>query len=222
MAPAPETARDRASRQEERRCWQREFEGVALVHQERLYHLALGLCRNRPDAEDLVQETLLRAFRRFDRFTPGTNCLAWLTTILRNIFINEVTRRRRVILVADEDALEEHAAANWERGGQAAGSPEDEYLDHRCLLEALDRLPLRYREVIFLAAVEGLSYREIALRCEVPIGAVMSRVFRARRRLLKALTFERKSPGSSGLRRRTRSGAVVGVRGRECALAAAG
>ncbi|MDR7523777.1 MAG: sigma-70 family RNA polymerase sigma factor, partial [Armatimonadota bacterium] len=154
MAPAPE-ARDRAGRPEGLLCWRREFEEVALVHQERLYQLALGLCRNRPDAEDLVQETLFRAFRRFDQFAPGTNCLAWLVTILRSIFINQVTRRGRVVLVADAGVLEE-AAARWERGGPAAASPEDEFLrsgiDDRCLLAALARLPWRHREAIRLAA----------------------------------------------------------------------
>jgi RNA polymerase sigma-70 factor (ECF subfamily) len=183
-------ARDRAGRPASLRG-RREFEQVALVHQARLYHLALALCRNRPDAEDLVQETLFRAFRRFDRFMPGTNCLAWLATILRNLFINQVTRHRGVIVVGDESALEKHAVANWTRGGPAAPSPEDEFLgsviDDRRLLAGLVRLSRAQREVIFLAAVEGLSYGEIALRARVPIGTVMSRLFRARRRLLKAL-----------------------------------
>jgi RNA polymerase sigma-70 factor (ECF subfamily) len=207
---APYTAWQCASRAEEPRTWQREFEEVALVHRERLYRLALGLCRNRTDAEDLVQEALLRAFRRFDRFTPGTNCLAWLATILRNIFINQVTRQGRLVLLGDDDALE-RAVADWESGPKTP-TPEKEFLRHviddRRLAEALERLPRRLREVLLLADVEELSYREIAQRCELPIGTVMSRLFRARRHIRKALTFEPAAARSDGGRRRMRKGSA--------------
>lgn len=139
-AAAPETARPRTSRPEGPRNWQREFEEVVLVHLERLYRLALGLCGNRTDAEDLVQETLLRAFWRFDRFTPGTNCPAWLATILRNVFISQTTRQRRVVLIEDEDTLQ-RAVARW-ADGPTTPTPEEEFLggaiDDRRLAEALD------------------------------------------------------------------------------------
>jgi RNA polymerase sigma-70 factor (ECF subfamily) len=219
-----ETARHRASRPEEPRSWQREFEEVALVHRERLYRLALGLCRNRLDAEDLVQETLLRAFRCFDQFTPGTHCLAWLATILRNIFLNQVTRQGTVVLVEDEDALE-RAAAN-SGTGPTAPTPEEEFLrrtiSDKRLAQAVDRLPQRFREVLLLAATEGLSNREIAQRCELPIGTVMSRTFRARRLLRKSLTFWAGSPRSNGSRHRIRNGAAAGTPVRESGRGARG
>lgn len=222
-AAASSTACHRASRAKEPRAWQREFEAVALVHRERLYRLALGICRNRTDAEDLVQEAFLRAFRRFDRFTPGTNCLAWLATILRNIFINQVTRQGRVVLLGDEGAME-HALT---RRQNVVPTPDEEFLrsviDDKRLAKALDRLPREFREVLLLADVEGLSYREIAQRCELPIGTVMSRLFRARRHLRKALTFGPAPGVSDGQRgRMQRGGASVSTPDREFAEAARG
>jgi RNA polymerase sigma-70 factor (ECF subfamily) len=178
------------------RAWRREFEEVALVHRERLYRLALRLCRNGTDAEDLVQEALLRAFRCFDRFTRGTNCLAWLATILRNTFINHVTRDRRMVPLGDEAAIERALAAR--DSGRRAPTPEEEFFGHviddRRLAAALDGLPWRFREVLFLADVDGLAYREIAQRCELPVGTVMSRLFRARRRLRRALQGRGETP----------------------------
>lgn len=222
-AAASSMARHHVSLAEEPRAWRREFEEVALVHRERLYRFALGLCRNRTDAEDLVQEALLRAFRRFDRFTPGTNCLAWLATILRNIFINQAIRQRRIVLLGDEGAME-HVVARREN---IVPTPEEEFLrsviDDRGLAEALERLPWRFREVLLLVAIDGLSYRETAELCELPIGTVMSRLFRARRLLRKALTFGLAPAGSDGRRRRMRhSSAGAGASGREFAGAAHG
>ncbi|HLC20840.1 MAG TPA: sigma-70 family RNA polymerase sigma factor, partial [Candidatus Methylomirabilis sp.] len=92
------------------REWREEFEEVALVHLDRLYHMALRLCQNRTEAEDLVQETYLRAFRHFDQFDPGTNCRAWLFAILRNTFLNRVKRQGREILEPDEGELERGGA----------------------------------------------------------------------------------------------------------------
>lgn len=222
MATAPATAHPRVRGPEQPRGWQREFEDVVLVHRDRLYRVALRLCRNRTDAEDLVQESLLRAFRRFDRFTPGTNCLAWLATILRNIFINQVTREGRAVLLDDEGAME-HALAPREN---IVPTPEEALLqrtiDDRPLAEAVDRLPPRFREVLLLADVEGLSHREIAQRCELPIGTVMSRAFRARRLLRKALTFGPVPAGSDQRRQRIRNSAAVSARDREFAGAARG
>ncbi|MBI2219405.1 MAG: sigma-70 family RNA polymerase sigma factor [Candidatus Rokubacteria bacterium] len=219
------TARPRVGALEAPRGWQREFEEVVLVHRERLHRLALRLCRNWTDAEDLVQETLLRAFRRFDGFTPGTNCPAWLAAILRNIFINQVTRQRRAVLLEDEDTLE-RAAARWERVGPTTLTPEDELLrrviDDTRLVEALDRLPREFREVLLLAEVEGLTHREIAQMCELPIGTVMSRAFRARRLVRKALAFGPVPAGSKGGRRRMRHRAAVGTPDREFAGVARG
>jgi len=168
---------------------EREFEAVALVHRARLYRTALGLCRNPTEAEDLVQETYLRAYRRFDSFVPGTNCLAWLRTILRNVFINHVTRGGREVPAGDACAVERGDAS--EAFAAPPATPDEEFflqvLDNRELARALDALPPSFRTVVRLADVEGCSYREIAERCELPVGTVMSRLFRARRRLRRAL-----------------------------------
>lgn len=168
---------------------EREFEAVALVHRARLYRAALGLCRNLTEADDLVQETYLRAFRRFDSFVLGTNCLAWLRTILRNVFINHVTRGRREVPAGDACAVERGGASDAFAAPPA--TPEEEFflraLDDQELARALDALPLSFRAVVLLADVEGRSYREIADLCELPVGTVMSRLFRARRRLRRAL-----------------------------------
>ncbi|OGL14956.1 MAG: hypothetical protein A3F92_01020 [Candidatus Rokubacteria bacterium RIFCSPLOWO2_12_FULL_71_22] len=209
-------------RTDEPRSWQREFEHVVLVHRGRLYRQALSLCRNRTDAEDLVQETLLRAFRRFDQFTAGSNCVAWLATILRNIFLNQVTRQGSVDLLDGEDALE-RAVANW--GSRSATPTPEEVLlgrviDDQRLARALDRLPRRFREVLLLADVEELSYREIAQSCELPIGTVMSRLFRARRLLRTA--FGLAPAGSAGGRRRMPNAAVAHPLRREVSAAARG
>lgn len=167
----------------------REFEEVALVHLDALYRSALWLTRNRAEAEDLVQEACLRGFRNFHRFNPGTNCRAWLLTILRNIFLN---RRRR----AEREVLEEDAAV-WESSPESAtlptsasDNPEEELLQtllHGDVDRALRGLPLAFREAVVLADLEGLSYKEVAQVLGCPIGTVMSRLSRGRHLLRQAL-----------------------------------
>jgi RNA polymerase sigma-70 factor (ECF subfamily) len=166
-----------------------DFEEQALVHLDRVYHFALRLTRNRPDAEDLVQETYLRAFRHFDRFDPGTNCRAWLFAILRNAFVNRVRRQGRELPGLDEALLERLEGGRAEAPG-GIESPEDLALTRVAAshaLAALDGLPLPFRETVALADVEGCSYREIARICGIPIGTVMSRLSRGRRLLRAAL-----------------------------------
>jgi RNA polymerase sigma-70 factor (ECF subfamily) len=167
----------------------REFEEVALVHLDALYRSALWLTQNRAEAEDLVQEACLRAFRNFHRFNPGTNCRAWLLTILRNIFLN---RRRR----AEREVLEEDAVV-WESSPESAtllasgsDNPEEELLQtllHGDVDRALRGLPLAFREAVVLADLEGLSYKEVAQVLGCPIGTVMSRLSRGRHLLRQAL-----------------------------------
>lgn len=167
----------------------REFEEVALVHLDALYRSALWLTQNRAEAEDLVQEACLRGFRNFHRFNPGTNCRAWLLTILRNIFLN---RRRR----AEREVLEEDAAV-WESSPESAtlptsasDNPEEELLQtllHGDVDRALRGLPLAFREAVVLADLEGLSYKEVAQVLGCPIGTVMSRLSRGRHLLRQAL-----------------------------------
>src|SRR5215472_18201919 len=133
-----------------------EFEQVALVHLDALYHVALRLTRNRAEAEDVVQETCLRAFRSFDRFNPGTNCRAWLFAILRNVFLNRVRTRGREVLEAEMEGLDQvEAAADTHVGG----SPEEQLLQtvlHGDVDRALAALPLAFREAVMLVDIEGL------------------------------------------------------------------
>jgi RNA polymerase sigma-70 factor, ECF subfamily len=165
-----------------------EFEQVALVHLDALYRAALRLTRNRAEAEDVVQETCLRAFRSFDRFNPGTNCRAWLFTIQRNVFLNRLRSHGREVLEAEMSGLEAAEAATEARLG--AGNPEEEFLQtvlHGDIDRALKTLPLRFREAVVLVDLEGLSYREVAEVLGCPIGTVMSRLSRGRALLRQAL-----------------------------------
>ena len=131
-----------------------EFEERALVHLDALYRTALRLARNRAEAEDLVQDTCLRAFKNFHQFTPGTNHRAWLFTILRRVFLNGVRRRGRELL--EEDAALESASASATAPG--GNSPEVEFF-HRVLPADVDRalrsLPVVFREAVTLVDLEG-------------------------------------------------------------------
>jgi RNA polymerase sigma-70 factor (ECF subfamily) len=167
----------------------REFEETALVYLESLYNAALRLTQNRAEAEDVVQETFLRAFRGFAGFTPGTNCRAWLFTILRNVFLNRCRTEGREI-------PEEHAETLDATGGGPPGpgwrieNPEEEFFQsvlHGDVERALKALPLPFREAVVLADLEGLSYREIAEVLGCPIGTVMSRLSRGRSLLRRGL-----------------------------------
>jgi RNA polymerase sigma-70 factor (ECF subfamily) len=165
----------------------REFEEVALVHLDALYQTALRLTGSRAEADDVVQETYLRAYRSFDRFNPGTNCRAWLFTILRNAFLNRLRAGRREVLEADMDERE----ATQSRTAAMESSPEETFFQtvlHGDVDRALKALPLVFREAIILADIEGLSYREVADVVGCPIGTVMSRLSRGRRLLRGALT----------------------------------
>ena len=166
-----------------------EFEGVALVHLDLLYRAALRLTHNRAEAEDLVQETWLRALRHFDQFDPGSNCLAWLLTILRNAFLNRVRREGREILESDMAATEA-GAARLEEASVARSSPEEDFFQtvlHGDVDRALKTLSLPFRLVVTLVDLEGLAYKEVAQVLDCPIGTVMSRLSRARQLLRKEL-----------------------------------
>ena len=170
-----------------------EFEEVALPHLDALFSLALTLTRHRKDAEDLVQETYLRAFRFFDSYRAGTNIRAWLFRILRNTFINRY--RSQKIRTADvefgrkkatyENMIEEHFL-----GRDQPPSPEDIVLGQTLdgeLQEALDQLSEEYRLVVLMALLEEMSYKEIASALSIPLGTVMSRLHRGRKMLQASL-----------------------------------
>ena len=164
-----------------------EFELVALVHLDALYHVALRLTRNRAEAEDIVQEAFLRAFRSFHRFNPGTNCRAWLFTILRNVFLNRVRTQGREVLEGEMGGLDQ---AEMMADARVEASPDERLLQtvlHGDVDRALTALPLAFREAVMLVDIEGLTYREVADIIGCPIGTVMSRLSRGRTLLRRAL-----------------------------------
>lgn len=169
------------------------LEAEALAQIDALYRTALRLTRNPADAEDLVQEAYLRAFRALDRFQAGTNLRAWLFKILTNAFINEYRRRSRQPRSTSLDDTEEYYVFNHliDSGIQPhAVSPEEEVLRRipdASVVHALESLAPEFRQVVLLADVEGFAYREIAEILDIPIGTVMSRLHRARRRLQRLL-----------------------------------
>jgi RNA polymerase sigma-70 factor (ECF subfamily) len=169
---------------------QREFEEVALVHLDALYRSALRLTHNRAEAEDLVQEACLRAFKNFHRFNPGTNCRAWLFTIMRNAFLNRLRRAGREVLEGDSPAWES-VSESVTAPTSSRDNPEEEFFQtvlHGDVDRALRALPLVFREAVILADLEGLSYKEVAQVLGCPMGTVMSRLARGRQLLRQALT----------------------------------
>jgi RNA polymerase sigma-70 factor, ECF subfamily len=161
----------------------------AISYIDSLYRTALRMTGNPADAEDLVQETYLRAFRSISQFKPGTNLRAWLFKIQTNSFINDYRKRSRRPKNTSLDDVEEYYLYNHlvESGVQPAPSiTEDQILaqiDDADVFQALDELPDNFRQVVLLADVEGFAYREIADIMDIPVGTVMSRLHRARRRL---------------------------------------
>lgn len=169
------------------------IEEEALQHVDALYRTALRMTRNPQDAEDLVQETYYRAFRSAHQFQPGTNLRAWLFKILTNSFINQYRKRARNPQSTSLDDVEEFYLYNHlvDSGVQPESpDPEATVIDQFAeadVIEALERLPLEFRQVVLLADVEGFAYKEIADIVGIPVGTVMSRLHRGRRRLQKEL-----------------------------------
>jgi RNA polymerase sigma-70 factor (ECF subfamily) len=162
------------------------FEAEALTHLDSLYRAALRVTRVPADAEDLVQETYLRAFRASDSYTPDTNLRAWLFTILHNAARNRARDRAREHVTIDSDAVDR--AADTAPG--AAATPEALLLRNTLAPElqaAIDALPDSFRQAVWLRDVEEFSYAEIAAMLEIPIGTVMSRISRGRRLLFEHL-----------------------------------
>ncbi len=166
----------------------RSFEREALVHLDALYRVALRLTRSPADADDLVQETMLKAYRAWDQFEPGTNAKGWLLTILRHAFINEYRRRTRHPETVDVDTIEPFAVFSDVQEDDPQGAFFDRIVDDE-VLRAIDELPEAFRETLVLSDVEGMNYQEIAKILEVPVGTVKSRLFRARK-LLQAKLYD--------------------------------
>src|SRR6202171_3947126 len=169
------------------------FAELAMPYMSALYSAALRMTRNPSDAEDLVQETYLRAYRGFGGFREGTNLKAWLYRILTNTFINQYRAKKRRPDQVDLDDVEDFyifrrlgglEAADAERTAETEAleaMPDDE------VKQALESIPEQFRMAVILADIEGFSYKEIAEILDVPIGTVMSRIHRGRRALQKAL-----------------------------------
>jgi RNA polymerase sigma-70 factor (ECF subfamily) len=172
---------------------QAQFAELAMEYMPSLYSAALRMTRNPADAEDLVQETFLKAYRAFGRFEEGTNLKAWLYKILTNTFINSYRAAKRRPEKADVEDVEDlylyHRLGDLQATGTGR-SAEDEMFDHFTddeVKQAIESLPEAFRIAVLLADVEGFSYKEIAEITEVPIGTVMSRIHRGRKALQKAL-----------------------------------
>jgi len=172
-----------------RRPVETDFEQEAVPHLPALYSAAVRMTRNEKDAEDLVQDTLLRAYRFFDTFQAGTNCKAWLFRILTNVFCNNYREREREHVVLTEA---ESSSANLEQfvGGGPAGAGADGRDVETALLgrmvsadveKALAAVPPDFRMAVILADLEDFSYKEIAEIMDCPAGTVMSRLFRGRK-----------------------------------------
>lgn len=173
-----------------------DFEQGVRPYLEQLYPAALRMTRNPSDAEDLVQETLAKAYRSYGQFTPGTNLRAWLHKILSNTFINTYRKRKR------EPAIAPGADPNddWQTGRDplaVARSAESEALDNLTdseVMRALRSLPADFRTAIYLADIEGYPYREVAAIMGTPIGTVMSRLHRGRDKLRQRLAEQVPAP----------------------------
>ena len=168
------------------------FQADALPLLDSLYGAALRMTRNPADAEDLVQETMLRAYRSFESFEPGTNLKAWLFRILTNAYINVYRKKQREPQKVSADELEEFDLYQElkSRDPQFQETPETIVLDSLVdsdILEAIDELPEQFRLAVMLSDVEGFSYAEMAEIMDVPMGTVMSRLHRGRKALQKRL-----------------------------------
>jgi RNA polymerase sigma-70 factor, ECF subfamily len=168
------------------------FEAVALQYMNNLYTTAMHYTKNMEEAEDLVQETYLRAYRFFDKFEEGTNFKAWISRILTNTFINSYRKKARTPQQVQLDKVDFFIVDDVNISDQdvTQNAYQDETFDKLFddeVNRALDRLNENFRQIIVLADVEGLSYKEISDKVDIPLGTVMSRLFRARRMLQKSL-----------------------------------
>jgi len=157
-----------------------EFARIALRYMDSVYSLALGMTRDATEAEDLVQDTYLRACRFFDTFQRDTNFRAWLFTILRNIYINRYRRESRGPQMVDISGIQMSSEVTSD------STPENDIFSRLLdddVTDAMNSLPTSFHTAVVLSDLEGLSYKEIAEELDIPIGTVMSRLYRGRKLL---------------------------------------
>lgn len=162
------------------------FEQEALPHLDAVYRFALRLTGSAADAEDLVQETFLRAWRSWDHYTPGTRAKSWLFTISRNAFLRQRQQENRRSEVIQQASTPEAPLFLPAYQDDPEGSFFEGLVDEK-ILEHIDRIPGEFREVVLLSDLEGMSYAEISNVLDVPLGTVKSRLFRGRKLLQKVL-----------------------------------
>lgn len=185
------------------------FTADVAPHLHMLYRTALRMTQQEQAAEDLLQDTLERAFLNFARYEPGTNIRAWLLRIMSNVRISgfrRVARRPQTSSLDDLEAFSLYGAARAD--GVATADVESAVLDRigeEAILQAIDRLPEDFRMVVVLSDVEGFSYKEMAAILDVPIGTVTSRLFRGRQQLQRALWEHAREAGVLSGAGRTRS-----------------
>jgi RNA polymerase sigma-70 factor (ECF subfamily) len=163
-----------------------DFEAQVLPHLDTMYRVGRRLTGETADAEDLVQETLLKAWRGWGGFTPGSNVRAWLLTILRNAFISRWRSRKHEGTAISLDDADPHAIYRAVGGEDPEGRFFEKVVDEK-VLAAVEALPSEFREAVVLSDIEGLPYAEVAAILGVPVGTIKSRLFRARRQLQKSL-----------------------------------
>jgi RNA polymerase sigma-70 factor (ECF subfamily) len=172
---------------------QADFEREALQYTKQLYSAAMRMTRNPADAEDLVQETFLKAYRAFNTFQEGTNLKAWLYRILTNTYINKYRKEARRPSEVDLGTVEDfylYRRVGSEESAEVARTTEDRVLDglvEADIKKAVEDLPENFRLPVLLADLEGFSYKEIADILDIPIGTVMSRLHRGRKAMQKSL-----------------------------------
>lgn len=168
-----------------------EFESEAMVHTEALYRTALRMTKNPGDAEDLVQETLLKAYKSFDRFERGTNAKAWLFKIMTNTFINTYRARQKESTSVSFDEIDDSYLHSQITGMSGeSGNPEKDFFNKILdsdVVAAIEKLPEEFRMVVVLAFNEGFAYQEIADILGIQVGTVKSRLHRGRKILQKLL-----------------------------------
>jgi RNA polymerase sigma-70 factor (ECF subfamily) len=173
----------------EEQLWEN-FEQEAMPHSADLFRVAMFLKRNRDAAEDLVQETMMQGLKSFHRYQMGTNCKAWLTTIMYNTHYKQLRKQTNLKLVEDKEEMIAQTIP-FEASIPQQITDED-------VLQAIEKVPATFREIVVLCDVEGFSYKEISAIMDVPIGTVMSRLHRGRKVLRNELAVYARNYGIAG------------------------